>query len=293
MYVFKFGGGVINNAESIQKMTTIIMAYEKKYPLVIVVSAIDKTTFLLEKIAYSCLNNLSYQKLVDNCYNLHYNIIKALFTPGHTIYTLLYTWKNALLQDIKKKNPFHKLYNNLVAYGEIIASNIIFYYFLEQKLFFQQVDSRKIIETLLDNDKLNFFETKKNIQKFVKNKKEKHVLTQGFISSNSHGETTNLGKEGSDYTAAIWAAVLNAKGLVFWKNVPGIMTDDPKKNTQAYLLQHVTYSEVHAMVTHGGDKIIHPCTLPLLSQYNVKVYFKNFYDPQQIATTTIVGKKKY
>ncbi len=292
MYIFKFGGGVITNAENIQKMTTIIMDYEKKYPLVVVVSALDKTTTLLEKIAYSCFNNLPYQKLLDSCYNFHYNIIKALFSPNHIIFSLLYAWKNALLQDIKNKISFYKLYNNLVAYGEILASNIIFHYLLEQKLCFQQVDSRKTIETLTNSNKLNFLRTKKKIQIFVQKKKAKHVLTQGFISSDSHGEITNLGKEGSDYTAAIWAAVLQAQGLVFWKNVPGVMTDDPKKNPRAHLLQDITYSEVHDMVTHGGDKILHPSTVPLLSQHNVPLYFKNFHDPQQIATTTIVGGKK-
>ncbi len=292
MYVFKFGGGVMKDVESIKKIAAILQQYMTQYPLIVVVSAIGKTTVALEKIVYARQHEKTYQPLLDTCYHFHLKILQALFVEDHCIFQALTQWKQGLYQTLKKKHTsWMSLYNIVIAYGESISSLILYHYLLKKNGDFQLCDSLTVIKTFPNTEQLDFILTSQKIKTFFTTKRSKHIITPGFISSDRQGMITNLGKEGSDYTAAIWATILKTKGIVLWKNVPGVMSDDPQKNAKAFLLPYITYDDLQSMIMYGGDKIVHKDALALLSKHRIPLFFKNFEDPYQIEQTVIMNEQ--
>ncbi|NNK39426.1 MAG: hypothetical protein HKP45_02095 [Winogradskyella sp.] len=290
MQVFKFGGASIQNAASIQQLEQIIKA---KYtcPLVIVVSALGKTTSSLEDIFYQNLAKKSYTQTLHRLYQFHQTIIDQLLTTlRQAAHQTLMLWQQQLTATLSlpiTDTTLDMRYSSVVATGELLASKLIDYYLKEKHWTCAWLDARAYIKTKEDyfcNAPVDWITTQNLVKKLRPSLHKKSLLlTQGFISSNTAGETTTLGKEGSDFTGAILATTLKAQSLTIWKDVPGIMHADPNLFKKATKFEQISYHTVEKMAFYGA-KIIHPQTIHPLATHNIPLYVKPFYCPHETGT---------
>jgi aspartate kinase len=292
MKVFKFGGASIQDADAIRQLIPILTAHQD-LPLVIVVSAMGKTTQGLEKVFQQKLNNQPYEQALDEVYTYHETIIKALLGDAcPQALQALIDWKNQLLLTLQAGYMSDKLdsyYSSLVACGELLSSQIIHYYLQLQAIPCIWLDARESIKTQQGfRDAPIDWKATRNLvrQNFLPLfRKCNLVLTQGFIGSTQAGDTTTLGKEGSDFTGAILATILGAESLTIWKDVPGIMSADPKIFQEATKFEQLSYEEMAKMAFYGAQ-IVHPQTVKPLAENNIPLYVKPFANWQ--ATGTLV-----
>ncbi|ACE05792.1 hypothetical protein Aasi_0369 [Candidatus Amoebophilus asiaticus 5a2] len=295
MEIFKFGGASLQNPVAIRQLAKIINKYSGQ-SLVIVVSAMGKITQSLEKILEQYLHNQAYESAIEEVYLFHKNIIQALLEDTCSpLETALQTWRQQLIQDLTTTNlpeELEKLYSKVVAWGEILSSKIVYHYLIHVGIHLTWVDARQYIKTKpgFINAQLDEPYTKALVQNKLKPMlaQGKFILTQGFIGSDQSGETTTLGKEGSDFTGAILAAALEASSLTIWKDVPGIMNADPKvfKNTTQF--QELSY-ETMAKMSFYGAQVVHPKTIYPLAAQDIPLYIRPFYNHQAVGT--IVNSK--
>ena len=290
MKVFKFGGGCIDHPEAVKKLGQVIKS-EQPHPPVIVISAIGKTTSGLENIFQQKLNKQRYESTIQQIYHFHQEMIDSLLgqlrKEAHRTLTL---WQEALVTTLAPPTTnasLDKLYSNIVAGGELLASKLIAYYLKEQNITCTWLDARKCIKTHSGcyNAQVDWVATQHSVKKYMHPllRQKQVVLTQGFIGSNDTGETTTLGKEGSDFTGAILAAVLGAQSLTIWKDVAGIMSADPKLFKKATKLDHISYKSMAEMAFYGA-KIVHPNTIQPLATHNIPLYVKSLYHPHEAGT---------
>jgi len=283
MKVFKFGGACIQHPEAVSKLAQLIKA-EQPHPLVIVVSAMGKTTRGLEEVLQQKHNARLYEAAIQPIYRFHQEMIDALlYKLRQEAYQALTLWKKQLITSLTTPvagTSLDKLYSNIVAGGELIASTLIYYYLQERNMACAWVDARSCIKTNSGfcNAQIDWGATQhgvaKNINPILKEKKV--VLTQGFIGGNEVGETTTLGKEGSDFTGAILAVALGAQSLTIWKDVPGIMNADPKLFKKAIKFDRISYKTMAEMAFYGA-KVLHPKTVQPLATHNIPLYIKPFH----------------
>ena len=287
MFVFKFGGASINNIERI-KNTSDIIKDNADQKLLVVVSAMGKTTNALEKIAEAYFDNRKddaltlFEKVKKN----HLEVVKFL---------LVHNWKAAedqlkdffteiewMLHD-KPVRSYDYYYDQIVCCGELFSTCIVAHYLAEQKVKVKWVDVRDIFRT--DN---NFRDASVDFD-FTTSKIKNSILplyndfdvimTQGFIGSTDENESTTLGREGSDYSAAIFANIMNAESLTIWKDVPAVMNADPNKFKDAVNIPLLNYTEVIEMAYYGAQ-VIHPKTIKPLQNKNIPLYVKSFLDTE-------------
>lgn len=286
MKVFKFGGASIQNLERIEWVGGILSLY-KNEKILVVVSAIGKTTNALEKIVASFYkgNKEEALELFSQVKNMHnslakYLLVKNALTTENSLQDF-YTEVEWLLHD----NPVRQYdyyYDQIVCIGELLATTLVSAYLNEIGLVNQWLDVRDIIRT--DNQfrqaEVNESVTAAQIQKNLLPQLEKHqmVVTQGFIGSTEDNESTTLGREGSDYTGAIFANLLNAESLTIWKDVPGVMSADPKLFPDAVIIPALDYEEVIEMAFFGAQ-VIHPKTIKPLQNKRIPLLVKCFLDP--------------
>ena len=285
MFVFKFGGASINNIERI-KNTSDIIRDKADQKLLVVVSAMGKTTNALEKIAEAYFDNRKddaltlFEKVKKN----HLEVVKFL---------LVHNWKAAedqlkdffteiewMLHD-KPVRSYDYYYDQIVCCGELFSTCSVAHYLAEQKVKVKWVDVRDIFRT--DN---NFRDASVDFD-FTTSKIKNSILplyndfdvimTQGFIGSTDENESTTLGREGSDYSAAIFANIMNAESLTIWKDVPAVMNADPNKFKDAVNIPLLNYTEVIEMAYYGAQ-VIHPKTIKPLQNKNIPLYVKSFLD---------------
>ncbi len=291
MKVFKFGGASVKNAEGVKNLVSVIKTTEEK-DLVIVVSAMGKMTNELEQLVSNYFLNPSEVKAsVASVYDFHFQIISELFSnTSHPIFNLLLKFKNELqlfLENNKSTNHAF-VYDQVVSFGEMISTTIISEYLSEIGLDNKFLDVRSCIKTNTNyrDAIVDWNETKKNIIASVP--KKGISITQGFIASeNLHNFTTTLGREGSDYTAAIFAYCLNAQSVTIWKDVPGVLNADPRHFKKTQLLNHISYREAIELAFYGAS-VIHPKTLQPLQRKEIPLYVKSFFNPKEVGTC--VGK---
>ena len=296
MQVFKFGGALIKNPEAFHQFKTIV-AEQKTQPLVIVVSAMGQTTRYLEDAFYQKLNTQSYEATIEQIYRFHQNIIEhVLNTSCLEAWQELVQVKKQLLRTLTShptSGSPDRLYSNLVGWGEILASKIIYHYLQEQALPCIWVDARKYIKTNHSfRDALVDWESTKSLvqQNFMLLLERKNwILTQGFIGSDQDGVTTTLGKEGSDTTGAMLAAALGAESLTTWKDVPGIMNADPKLFQGAIKFERLSYQEM-AMMAFYGAQVIHTKAIQPLAMQDIPLYVKPFYNKESSGTRVFNGQ---
>ena len=297
MKVFKFGGASVNSVERIQNLAGIVKQYQEQ-PLVIIISAMGKTTNSLEKVADSFFAGKKEEALhlFDAIKQHHINISKYLlvirFNECLDQLSDFFTEIEWLLHD-KPVREYDYYYDQIVCVGELLSTCIISHYLNETGIGNQWLDVRDLIRT--DNTfrdaGIDWAVTEERIKMLdlsrqTAEKKSSHnaqltshiYITQGFIGCTDDNESTTLGREGSDYTAAIFANILNAESLSIWKDVEGVMNADPKQFPDAQLITELSFTEVIEMAFYGAQ-VIHPKTIKPLQNKGIPLYVKCFLDP--------------
>jgi aspartate kinase len=288
--IFKFGGASVKDAEGVRNLAKVLKSVGSKNTLIIV-SAMGKTTNAMEKIVSDYFDaKHELHSSVQEVKKYHNNIILDLFdNEEHAIFENIDNLFQELLQffDNNKSPNYNFVYDQVVGFGELISTNIISHYLNTIGLVNSWLDVRNFIKTddYYRNARVCWNKTQDLISKKVNISKLN--ITQGFIGSNSNNFTTTLGREGSDYTAAIFAFCLNAKSVTIWKDVPGVLNADPRFFENAELLSQISYAEAIELSYYGAS-VIHPKTLQPLQRKEIPLLVKSFLNPENKGTT--VGK---
>jgi aspartate kinase len=283
MKVFKFGGASVKDAESV-KNVALVLETQGFQNCLLVVSAMGKTTNALEIAVEKYFSKENFQDEINLVKTNHLTICENLFQKNHSIFSelnSLFKEMNTFLQTNKSPN-YNFVYDQVVSFGELISSKILSRYLNENQFQNTWLDSREYLKTDRNyrEGNINWEETEKKIATLHPNY---FYITQGFIASDDHNFTVTLGREGSDYSAAIFAYCLNAESMTIWKDVPGVMTGDPRKFHNVSLLQNISYEEAIEMAYYGAS-VIHPKTLQPLKQKNIPFFVKSFMEPEKPGT---------
>ena len=293
MKIYKFGGASVKDYNGIENLFKLIKETGYK-EILIVVSAMGKSTNAMELIVKNYFNNKNeLQYSINEVANFHNEILSKLFTnKNDEIYNEVKTVFENIKEFLKRnKSPDYSfVYDQIVANGELLSTKIINAYLNYKGISCNWIDSRELIKTdsnYRDSD-LIWDITQKNIS----NKIDKKILniTQGFIASDVNNFNTTLGREGSDYSAAIYAYCLNADSLTIWKDVPGFLNADPKVFDNTVLLEYISYTEAIELAFYGAT-VIHPKTLQPLQKKEIPLYVKSFLKPNEKGTTISRGIK--
>lgn len=295
MNVFKFGGASINSIERIENVGKIIKSFGSE-KILITISAMGKTTNALEKVvdAFFAGNQKEALDLFEAIKNEHNYVLQQLIKKESTSLKDFYTEIEWLLHD-KPVRAYDYYYDQIVCCGELLSTALVSAYFNEIGITNNWVDVRDILRT--DNNfrdgivDWNFTQTKISETIGPLFEKTNLVLTQGFIGATDENESTTLGREGSDYSAAIFANMLNAKNLTIWKDVEGVMNADPKEFADAQIINYLSYNEVIEMAYYGAQ-VIHPKTIKPLQNKQIPLYVKCFLN-KDLRGTTIDNKVSY
>jgi len=285
MKVFKFGGASINSYDRIKNVSYILERF-KEEKILIVISAMGKITNALEKVvdAFYEGRNEEALKLFQKIKDYHLNQLKYLVTLHWEKATAqlndFFTEVEWLLHD-KPVKDYNYYYDQIVCAGELLSSTLISYFLNEEKHPNQWIDVRDLLRTddSFRNANIDWNISKKNVDEkllplFLNSN---FVFTQGFIGSTEANENTTLGREGSDYSAAIFAELLDAESVTIWKDVNGVMNADPKEFEDAVTIEELSYKEVIEMAYYGAQ-VIHPKTIKPLQNKNIPLYVKSFLD---------------
>lgn len=283
MKVFKFGGASVKDANGVRNVATVLNSQGTDACL-LVVSAMGKTTNALENAISLYFNKGDYHTAVDAVAKNHLDTARELFEGDAAILQELQAILIDLLDFLKKnKSPdYSYVYDQVVSTGELLSSKIVSEYLNSCGYSNKWLDAREFIKTdgLYREGTVNWETTVDNIRRLDK---DENYVTQGFIGSDNNNFTTTLGREGSDYSAAIFAYGLDADALTIWKDVPGVMTGDPRKFSEVQLLDTISYEEAIEMAYFGAS-VIHPKTLQPLQKKNIPFYVKSFLEPEQPGT---------
>ncbi|OQX97340.1 MAG: hypothetical protein B6I24_09135 [Bacteroidetes bacterium 4572_128] len=283
MLVFKFGGASIKDANSIKNILGIIENY-KKNNLLIIISAMGKTTNNLEKLLENYFYKKNYKEKFNEIKKFHFDIIEQLEVNNKNIFLEINEIFLLLEENLKilptKNYDFE--YDKIVSFGEILSTKIISIYLNFRNLKNKWIDVREILKTdnSYRNAKINWCLSKKLIKKKVIFEKKFFFITQGFISSSVDNFTTTLGREGSDFTASIFASILKSEKVVLWKDVKGILNADPNYFENTKKIDFLSYKEVIEMAFFGA-KIIHPKTIKPLENKKIPLFVKCFFAPDE------------
>ncbi len=289
MRVFKFGGASVKDANAVKNVVKVLreVGYDNT---LLVVSAMGKTTNAMEDIINAYFNDKQeIPAKVSELVDYHHAIVSELFpNASHTIYKEI----KVLIDEINgflvwNKSPnYNFVYDQIVGYGELLSTTIISAYLKEIGIANQWLDVRNYIKTdsSYRDTTVDWERTQKNVTNI-----DKKVLniTQGFLGSDDNNFTTTLGREGSDYTAAILAYCLNADSVTIWKDVPGVLNADPRYFEETQLLNNISYREAIELAFYGAS-VIHPKTLQPLQRKEIPLHVKSFVNPKDKGTT--VGK---
>jgi len=278
MKVFKFGGASIKSANAIKNVAKILNSQDLSNCL-LVISAMGKMTNAFEKITDAYFNN-DQEKLtesIDFTSNFHFKIINNLFAENHVIHqktTVLFEQLVRFLTQNTSRN-YDYLYDQIVSYGELLSTTIVSDYLNEIKIYNNWVDVREIIITdpVFRDATINWLETEKRIKTNIDF--SKLTIVQGFIGSDLNGNTTTLGREGSDFTAGIFAYCLDAESLTIWKDVLGVLNADPREFKEVQLLEHISYEETIEMAFYGAS-VIHPKTIKPIQNKKIPLFVRSF-----------------
>ncbi|MEM7298117.1 MAG: aspartate kinase, partial [Bacteroidota bacterium] len=267
MHIFKFGGASVKDAEGVRNLSKIVLSHGAK-GIVVVVSAMGKTTNKLEELLKLAYNGENYQPLLEELKGYHREIIQELLDSVPSKYE---EFERSLAETLKTISEHDSMlaYDMIVPHGELMSTSIISAYLNQQKdRVSSWFDARKAVRTdqYFTEANVDWVVTERQILNELKPlTKHRLIVTQGFIGSDVEGNSTTLGREGSDYTGSILAYCLDAESFTVWKDVPGILNADPRvlDNTEQY--ERLSYREVTEM-TYYGAQVIHPKTLKPIAQ---------------------------
>ena len=293
MKIFKFGGASIKDATGVRNLAQIIQTYSNQ-DLIIVVSAMGKTTNALEEVAKTYFNGQR-----DEAINrwqairaFHKGIMRELAGDdiAQTFQPVLDSFdriKNYLQQPAH--TSFDQTYDLIVSLGELISTQLIATYLKKTGLLTRWADARQLIRTdaTFREGKVDWSTTTRLIQDYINALPANTItVTQGFIGRTADGNTTTLGREGSDYTAAIFAYCLEAESVTIWKDVPGVLNADPKWFDDTVLIPQLTYQDAIELAYYGAT-VIHPKTIKPLQNKSIQLYVRSFLQPANPGT--IIG----
>ncbi|HEY0045729.1 MAG TPA: aspartate kinase [Flavobacterium sp.] len=291
MRIFKFGGASVKDANGIRNVYDVLqkVGYED---VLLVVSAMGKTTNALEAVTNNYVNkSASLGASVQEVRKYHNQILLDLFDDeDHKVFSdvgKVFAELELFLKNNKSPN-YNFVYDQIVSYGELISTVIVANFMSESGMKTHWLDVRHYIKTDSNyrDANVDWELTRKNISKNVK--KKTLNIVQGFLGSDENNFTTTLGREGSDYSAAIFAYCLNAESVTIWKDVPGVMNADPRFFDNAVLLNQISYREAIELAFYGAT-VIHPKTLQPLQKKEIPLYVKSFLNPTLPGTCVSKG----
>jgi aspartate kinase len=290
MRIFKFGGASVKDADGIKNVVEVLnqVGYENT---LLVISAMGKSTNAMETVVNNYFDHkASVSSAIHDVLKYHNDILMELFkNDKHPIFKEVKT----LFDEVQgflawNKSPkYNFVYDQVIGYGELVSTTIVSAYFNEVGIKNTWLDVREFIKTD-DNYRdvaINWEKTQENVTKGID--KKQFYITQGFIGSDDNNFMTTLGREGSDYSAAILAYCLNATEVTIWKDVPGVLNADPRYFENAQLLNQISYREAIELAFYGAT-VIHPKTLQPLQRKEIPLYVKSFINPKNKGT--MVGK---
>ena len=292
MRVYKFGGASVKDAEGVKNLANVLKQTGHDETL-IVVSAMGKTTNALELVIKNYFEAKGQlQSSIQDIKKFHNQIALDLFDNENN---LVFKAINSLFEELSSflksnKSPdYNFVYDQIIGFGELVSTTIISHYLNENGFKNTWLDVRNFIKT--DNyyrrANVDWDLTHKNI---IKKLNKDHLnITQGFLGSDANNFMTSLGREGSDYTAAIFAFCLNAKDVTIWKDVPGVLNADPRYFENSKLLNQISYREAIELAFYGAS-VIHPKTLQPLQRKEIPLYVKSFLNPTSNGTCVSKGK---
>lgn len=283
MKVFKFGGASIKDANAIKNVVSILDTFQED--LVVVFSASGKTTNALEQVVELATHDkaAAYQQLQE-IINKHLLIAKALGPSVGDAYAahlppLISQIEPAM--DAGTTLPYDQLYDQVVGLGEMLSTRLLSIYLNQQGISNQWMDIRQIIRTddrFRDGRVIWDITQQQVTEHLMPQLKGQHVVVQGFLGQTAAGDTTTLGREGSDYTASILAYCLEAEAVMIWKDVPGVLNADPRYFDTVTKIDYLSYKDAIEM-TYFGAKVIHPKTIQPLQKKKIPLYVKSFIEP--------------
>lgn len=294
MLVFKFGGASVKDCKGVKNLLNIVRKFSDD--LIIVVSALGKTTNALEEILKLSFGEIdkSHAKF-ESLKDYHLKIISELFPDkNNSIYREAENEFDQLYTKLYHEDyeSFDLKYDQVVSFGEIFSTKIVSAFLNSQELPNKWIDIRKILITddTYREAKIDLELSKDKAQEYINFEKHKIYLTQGFIGGSQKGFTTTLGREGSDYTAAVLGNLLDAEKVVVWKDVEGILNADPQYFSVTGKLNKISYQEA-VELAYFGAKVIHPKTLKPLHNKNIPLYVRSFINPERQGTEIDCFKK--
>lgn len=291
MRIFKFGGASVKDAAGIKNVLDVLQKVGHE-DLLLVISAMGKTTNALEIVIKNYFEKSNeFHASLQEVRKYHNQILLDLFEDEeHEVFFVV----NGHFADLEyflrsNKSPnYNFVYDQVISFGEIVSTAIVSHYFNEKGLKNNWIDVRNFIKT--DNNyrdaNVDWEHTQKLISKGIK--KKSLNITQGFLGSDENNFTTTLGREGSDYTAAIFAYCLSAESVTIWKDVPGVLNADPRYFENAILLHQISYREAIELAFYGAS-VIHPKTLQPLQKKEIPLYVKSFINPLLSGTSVSKG----
>lgn len=287
--VFKFGGASVKNAEGVKNISQIIQ-HHSSHPLLIVVSAMGKTTDALERLTKAYFEGLSsVHEIFEDIKTYHFQIAHELFSddtnPVFDDISNTFVEIDWILED--EPFNFDYIYDQIVSVGELVSTKIVSHYLNYKGIKSQWADARNYIQT--DNTyregKVDWTKTRHLAEaQLLPLVQQQIVVTQGFIGSTSENFTTTLGREGSDYSAAIFASCLQASAVTIWKDVPGVLNADPKWFDHTELIPQLSYHDAIELAYYGAT-VIHPKTIKPLQNNNIPLHVRSFLKPEAAGTT--------
>ena len=291
MKVFKFGGASIKDPQAIRNVLHVLQTVGFNNSLIIA-SAMGKTTNALEDVINAYFKKPEELKQsIQIVKNYHLDIMNDLFeNKNHLVFdkvNVLFGEMEFFLANNKSPN-YNFVYDQIVSYGELLATTILSYFFNDQEIENVWIDARNLIktDTTYRDGMVDWKATEQNIKNQLQG--QKLYITQGFIGSDPNHFSVTLGREGSDYSAAIFAYCLDANSVTIWKDVPGVLNADPRYFDDTVLLNHISYHEAIELAFYGAS-VIHPKTLQPLQRKEIPLYVKSFVNPTLPGTTVSKG----
>lgn len=294
MRVFKFGGASVNSVDAIRNMAQIVGNYLDK-PLVIVVSAMGKTTNLLEQVVPGVpKSETERRELLSQSAEYHLDIARQLFGSENnpTITKIKELFRQLDTYSAMEPSSYNYDYDQVVSFGELISTTLIAGYFNTLKINTQWVDVRNVIQTNENyREGIIDFETtrqqaKEVIGSLIATEQYSVIITQGFIAGTAAKTTTTLGREGSDYSASVLSYCLDAESMTIWKDVPGFLNADPKYFENTVKINKIPYNEAIELAYYGAS-VIHPKTVKPIQNKGIRLNIKSFMDPS--ADGSVIG----
>ena len=291
MRIFKFGGASVKDADGIHNMYRVLEQTGHENTL-IVVSAMGKTTNSLEKLIEVYFeDSQKTESQLNEVIDYHLGIMNEIFGhPKHEVYDEVKGRFDYLRTFLKNnKSPHYSfVYDQVVSTGELVSTTIVTHYLNSKGISADWLDARECIQTDASYRDANVDWTRTEVAINEQVSPNRLYITQGFIGSDDNNFTTTLGREGSDYTAAIFAYCLNGNSVTIWKDVPGVLNADPRHFESTQLLHHISYQEAIELAFYGAS-VIHPKTLQPLQRKEIPLHVKSFINPNNEGTKVSKG----